>query len=99
MFPRSAISLLAPLLLAAAPAPPAPAPAEPAERIDDGFDGAALSGDWTLFHDRYGWPDKIRSLSVQDGLLRLEPFHSGWVRDLQAPFLFRTVAGDFDVRA
>jgi hypothetical protein len=97
MFARSAISLLAPLLLAAAAAPRGPP--EPPERIDDGFDGAALAPDWTFFHARYGWPDKIKSLSVQGGLLRLEPFHSGWVRDLQAPFLYRTIAGDFDVRA
>lgn len=89
--------LLAPLLLAAAPAPPGPP--VPPELIEDGFDGAALSPDWALFHARYGWPDKIKSLSVQGGTLRLEPFHSAWVRDLQAPFLFRTVAGDFDIRA
>lgn len=98
MFPRFVPFLLAPLLLAAAPATPAAAP-EPLERIADEFDGAALSPDWTLFHARYGWPDKIKSLSVRDGLLRLEPFHSAWVRDLNAPFLFRTVAGDFDIRA
>lgn len=101
MFARSAPFLLAPLLIAAAPGPPAARPdaPEPPERIDDSFDGTALSPDWTLFHARYGWPDKIRSLSVRDGALRLEPFHSAWVRDLQAPFLFRTIAGDFDVRA
>jgi hypothetical protein len=112
MLRRSAPILLAPLLLAAAPAPQAPGPAQPPaspttapspatppERIADEFDGAALSSEWTLFHARYGWPAKIRSLSVEGGLLRLQPFHSAWVRDLNAPFLFRTVAGDFDVRA
>ncbi|HEU0133566.1 MAG TPA: hypothetical protein VFR28_01985, partial [Allosphingosinicella sp.] len=91
--------VLAPLLAAAAPAPNAPHPPEPPERIDDSFDGAAISTDWTWFHARYGWPDKVKSLSVRDGLLRLEPFHSAWVRDLQAPFLFRTVSGNFDIRA
>lgn len=106
MLRRPASFLLAPLLLAAAPVPPAPVPPAPVppapvppDQIDDSFDGAALSPDWTAFHAGYGWPDKLKSLSVRDGLLRLEPFHSAWVRDLQAPFLFRTVAGDFDIRA
>ena len=100
MVPRFAPFLLAPLLLgAAAPTASAPASPEPPERIDDDFEGALLSPDWTLFHARYGWPDKLRGLAVRDGLLRLEPLHSAWVRDLQAPFLFRTVAGDFDIRA
>src|SRR5687768_18519010 len=100
MFFRAPLFLLAPLLLAAAPPPRAapPGPPEPPERIDDGFDGALLAPGWTLFHARYGWPDKIKSLSVRDGLLRLEPFHSAWVRDLQAPFLFRTVAGRSEER-
>lgn len=33
------------------------------------------------------------------GALHIEPYHSAWVRDLYAPFLFREVQGDFDVRA
>jgi len=33
------------------------------------------------------------------GALHLEPYHAAWVRDLNAPFLFQTVEGDFDVRA
>lgn len=109
----STFLILAPLLLAAAaPTPPAAAPAPapapspapaaaplPPERIADEFDGAALAPEWTLFHARYGWPDKIRSLGQAGGVLRLEPYHSAWVRDLQAPFLYKTIEGDFDIRA
>jgi len=66
--------------------------------LSDEFDGATLTG-WTRFDQAYGWADKIKALSVGDGVLRVEPHHSAWVRDLIAPFLFREVTGDFDVRA
>jgi hypothetical protein len=74
----------------------------PPQGIADEFDGDALSPRWSWFHGRYGWPDKVRSVAAgrsAGGVLRLEPTHSAWVRDLQAPFLFQTVAGDFDIRA
>lgn len=83
----------------AQPAPPAPiAP----EAIADEFDGAELSADWQLFHARYGWPNKLKAIDVgktTPGALHLESYHGAWVRDLNAPFLFKTVQGDFDVRA
>jgi hypothetical protein len=83
----------------AQPAPPAPvAP----EEIGDEFNGAELSSDWQLFHARYGWPDKLKAINVgktTPGALHLAPYHGAWVRDLNAPFLFKTVLGDFDVRA
>ncbi|HYF23541.1 MAG TPA: hypothetical protein VD929_09105 [Caulobacteraceae bacterium] len=70
--------------------------------LGDEFDASAVSPDWKLFHAEYGWPDKIKALDVgvaTPGALRMEPLHSAWVRDLNAPFLFKTVSGDFDVRA
>jgi hypothetical protein len=96
-----ALSLLALQAAAAPPALPAPRTAD-AATLDDEFDGAALSSDWTIFHSAYGWPDKIKAMDIgrsTAGALRLQPYHSGWVRDLNAPFLFKTVEGDFDVRA
>ena len=69
---------------------------------DDEFVGNALDGKWTRFDARYGWPDKLKRIDVgfsTPGALRLEPHHSAWVRDLNAPFLFQTIEGDFDVRA
>lgn len=81
------------LLLAAAQ----PVAATPA--LNDEFDGSALSSDWTRFDQAYGWPDKVKAIGMADGVLRLEPRHSAWVRDAQAPFLFKTVQGDFDLRA
>lgn len=78
------------------------APAGGIAGLSDEFEEGRLSSGWTLFHDAYGWPDKIKSLDVgrtTKGSLHLEPYHSAWVRDLNAPFLFKTVQGDFDVRA
>jgi len=69
--------------------------------LSDEFNGEALAG-WSRFDETYGWPDKIKALDVGEstpGALHLEPYHSAWVRDLNAPFLFREVRGDFDVRA
>jgi hypothetical protein len=70
--------------------------------LDEEFDDTALSPDWKVFHQAYGWPDKIKAMDVGQttaGALHLEPYHAGWVRDLHAPFLFKTIEGDFDVRA
>ena len=87
-------------LPASAQSPIDPAPDELAA-LSDEFDGAALTG-WTRFDQAMGWPDKIRAIDVGEttpGALHIEPYHSAWVRDLNAPFLFREVRGDFDVRA
>lgn len=96
------VSALFPLLLLAiAAVHPARAADDDLRALDDEFSGPALSG-WKRFDQEYGWPDKIKALDVgatTPGALRLSPYHSAWVRDLVAPFLFKTVTGDFDVRA
>jgi hypothetical protein len=78
-----------------------PPPIDPAV-LNDEFDGTSLDASWKRFDAEYGWPDKVKALDVgktTKGALHLEPYHSAWVRDLNAPFLFKTVTGDFDVRA
>jgi len=85
----------------AAAQPSSPAAIAP-EAISDEFNGTVLSPDWQIFHARFGWPNKLKALSVGNttrGALHLEPYHSAWVRDLNAPFVFKTIQGDFDVRA
>ncbi|MCX5495754.1 hypothetical protein OSH11_13655 [Kaistia dalseonensis] len=87
-------------LLAASVAWPAAAQDDLAT-LSDEFDGGSLSG-WTWFHEAYGWPNKVKKVDVgvtTPGTLHIEPYHSGWIYDLNAPFLFREVHGDFDVRA
>lgn len=80
----------------------ASASADDLSGLDDEFAKRDALGDWTVFHDRFGWPDKIRHLDIgttTDGALNLQPYDSAWVRDLNAPFLYRVVEGDFDMRA
>ena len=78
------------------------APAGDLTQLSDEFNEDKLSSDWTVYHEAYGWADKVKTLDVNrstPGALHLQPYHSAWVRDLSAPFLFKTVRGDFDVRA
>jgi len=98
---KSTLAASALLFVLPANAQPPSAPASLAE-LSDEFDGGALSPGWQMFHEAYGWPNKIRTMDVgrtTAGALHLQPHHSAWVRDLQAPFLFQRVQGDFDVRA
>ncbi len=70
--------------------------------LDDEFDARPALGEWKLFHQAFGWPDKIKHLDVGQttpGALNLQPQHSAWVRDLNAPFLYHEISGDFDVRS
>lgn len=92
---RAASLVLAVSLCAAS----AQAAQDPLAALNDEFDGPALSSAWTRFDQAFGWPDKVKRLSVENGAVTLEPYHSAWVRDLNAPFLFKTLQGDFDVRA
>lgn len=97
----TALGLAMASTLAAAIAPGA-ARGDELASLDDGFDTPASLEGWTRFDAEYGWPDKIRALDVgatTPGALHLQPYHSAWVRDRNAPFLFKTVTGDFDVRA
>lgn len=79
------------------------ASADDLARFDDEFATRdSLGEDWTVFHERLGWPDKIKHLDIgktTDGALNLQPYDSAWVRDLNAPFVYRVIEGDFDVRA
>lgn len=79
-----------------------PGATQPSSALNDEFDGDALSPDWKIFHAEHGWPDKIKAMDVgktTKGALHLEPYDSAWVRDLNAPYLYKTLIGDFDVRA
>lgn len=68
-------------------------------QLSDEFNDPASLTAWKKFHEAEGFPDKIKSLGIGDGKLVLQPKASGWYADYQAPFLFKTVSGNFDVRA
>lgn len=81
---------------------PSPPPRTDLSVLNDEFDTGQLAAKWTRFDRRFGWPDKLKKIDVgatTKGALHLEPYHGAWVRDLNAPFLFQTIEGDFDVRA
>jgi hypothetical protein len=101
-------------LLAAAAAPlaveaqrrvvaaPAASAAADLAALGDEFDDAGSLASWRRFETVEGWPDHARRVDVNTtspGHLYLEPATSGWYADWHGPFLFREVAGDFDVTA
>jgi hypothetical protein len=68
----------------------------------DNFDSADSLKQWQLLEqkdDKDLFPIQTKSLTVKDGALWFEPAKSGWFNDAVAPFIFREVTGDFDVRA
>jgi hypothetical protein len=98
---RARTGLLASCLVATT-AIAAPAPDAGLARLGDEFNDAASLAAWSRFDQVYGWPDKSKRLDVDTstpGALHLQPYDSAWVRDLHAPYLYKTVEGDFDVRA
>jgi hypothetical protein len=82
---------------------PAPSPADDdLVPLGDEFSGDAPDGRWRWFHEANGWPSMLRAADVgrtRAGHLTLEPALSGWFADYHGPFLYQTVAGDFDVTA
>lgn len=72
------------------------------QQLSDEFNDSTSLKNWIFFHQAESFPDKIRHISINKnnaGMLQLQPKASGWYADNQAPFLFKTVSGNFDVRA
>ena len=85
-----------------AQAPAVPSADSNLSELSDEFEGASLDPKWVRFDKEFGWPDKLKSIDLgktTPGALNLQPYDSAWVRDVQAPFLFQRIQGDFDVRA
>lgn len=66
--------------------------------LNSNFSSAAELDTWKWLHTTEGWPDKAKKKEVKEGNLILEPGTSGWFADKNAPFLYKEVRGDFDVR-
>ncbi|HEX5755069.1 MAG TPA: hypothetical protein VFY12_01785 [Arenimonas sp.] len=67
----------------------------------DPFDTAQSLEQWQVLErldPQDAFSVQTRSLTVKDGSLWLEPGKSGWFNEDVAPFVFREVRGDFDVR-
>ena len=78
-----------------------PVNAQPAgnNTITTDFSTPAELDQWQWLHTTEGWPDKVRRKEVSNGLLIIEPGTSGWFADKNAPFLFKEISGDFDLRS
>ncbi len=79
----------------------APAPTANLPALNDEFNAASMTDGWKNFHEVEGWPNKMLKQDVNatsKGHLYFEPGTSGWFSDQQAPFMFKEVTGDFDVR-
>ena len=67
----------------------------------DEFKDPSSLANWKRFHETENFPNKIKTLKIEpsgNGLLVLEPEASGWYADYQAPFIYKELHGNFDVR-
>ncbi|HEV7330199.1 MAG TPA: hypothetical protein VGN63_04095 [Flavisolibacter sp.] len=69
------------------------------ETIHETFSDTSTLQAWHTFHETEAYESKIKRLSIEKGKLFLQPYASGWYADYQAPYIFKTVEGDFDVQA
>jgi len=69
----------------------------PLDSLNDEFSTNSLN-QWTWFHQAENFPDKTRLAEIKNGMLQLQTYASGWYADWQAPFLYKTITGNFDVR-
>lgn len=67
--------------------------------LNEDFNSDKSLTSWNWLHDKEGWPSKIRKQELKEGMLTLEMGTSGWFADKNAPYLYREIKGDFDVRA
>lgn len=67
--------------------------------LNDDFSDTSSLKKWSILHQVEKWPNKLNTLKIEDGKLILEPRTSGWFQDGNAPFVYKTVNGDFDVKA
>ncbi|MBO9565794.1 MAG: hypothetical protein J7621_23660 [Niastella sp.] len=67
--------------------------------LSDEFSDTNSKSAWQRLHVVEKFPDKIKEFSISNGQMKLVPYASGWYGDYQAPFLFKNISGNFDVRA
>lgn len=68
------------------------------DSLNDEFNNASTLASWQQWHTAEGQPDKWKATQVKNGVLELQPYASGWYADYAAPFLYKTIDGNFDVR-
>lgn len=73
-------------------------PETPLDSLSDKFSNASSLASWQQWHTTEGQPDKWKSFQIKNDLLELQPHASGWYADYAAPFLYKMIDGNFDVR-
>lgn len=68
------------------------------DSLNDEFNNASSLASWQQWHATEAQPDKWKSIQVKNGILELQPYASGWYADFAAPFLYKIIDGNFDVR-
>lgn len=63
------------------------------------FDSQSELSIWQWLHEKQGYPSKLISAKVENGHLLFQPNTSAWYADFQAPYLFQTLRGNFDISA
>lgn len=68
--------------------------------LNDEFNDPSTLNNWSRYSQTEGWPDRLLNIDInttEPGALFLEPSSSGWFNDLDSPFIFKLVEGDFIV--
>jgi len=65
--------------------------------LSDEFINSKSLKNWKRFYKEENWPDMMKRVTVEDGMLIMEPNTSGWYADYHAPFIFKEVTGNFAV--
>lgn len=73
-------------------------PEKPLDSLNDEFKNEASLAEWQQWHTTEGHPNKWKTFRVTNDVLELQPYASGWYGDYQAPFMYKMIDGNFDVR-
>ena len=76
--------------------------AQEISELNDEFNDSLTLGNWSWYHETEGWPDRIVNVDInttEPGALFMEPTSSGWYNDLDSPFMFKELEGDFVIHA
>ncbi|WP_299363613.1 hypothetical protein [Winogradskyella sp.] len=65
--------------------------------LSDEFSDSKSLKNWKRFYEEEKWPDMMKSIEIEDGMLVMEPNTSGWYADYHAPFIFKELTGNFTV--
>jgi hypothetical protein len=65
--------------------------------LNDEFEDPETLSEWTPFEETQDFPTMIKTLTIEDGNLYLEPYTSAWYADYYGTFVFKEVTGDFVV--